>query len=63
MNDEKAALPARLSAAQYLLDRGWGKAPQSLEITGEVKHNVIRAPAIAASTQDWSETHSPQQLN
>ena len=60
MNDERAHHSARISAAQYLLDRGWGKAPQSLEITGEVKHNVIRAPAMAASTEDWSNTHAPQ---
>ena len=61
MNNDRAPLQCRISAAQYILDRGWGKAPQSLEITGDVKHSVIRAPAIAASTQEWTETHAPQQ--
>ena len=33
----------------------------SVEISGEITTSkVIRAPAMAATTQDWSETHSPQ---
>lgn len=33
MNETKAPSAARVAAAQALLDRGWGKAPQSMEIT------------------------------
>lgn len=59
MNNERAHSSVRISAAQYLLDRGWGKAPQSLEIIGEITNKVIRAPAMAVTAQAWSETHSP----
>jgi len=51
---------ASVTAAVALLDRGWGKAHQSIEISGEVVSKVIRAPTMAASTKDWSETHNPQ---
>ena len=33
MNQPKAPAAARVAAAQALLDRGWGKAQQSMEIT------------------------------
>ena len=35
MNEKKAPAAARVSAAQALLDRGWGKAPQPLDGNGE----------------------------
>jgi hypothetical protein len=35
MNEKKAPAAARVSAAQALLDRGWGKAPQPLDGDGE----------------------------
>ena len=31
MRNTKAAAPARIAAANAILDRGWGKAPQALE--------------------------------
>lgn len=34
MADAGAPPSARVQAAQALLDRGWGRAPQSLEVTG-----------------------------
>jgi hypothetical protein len=40
MNDEAMAA-ARVAAATVLLDRGWGKAAQSLDVT--VKHTFIDA--------------------
>ena len=61
MNEPGAPHSARVAAAQALLDRGWGKAPQSLEITGEVKHSVIRAPAIAETSTAWAAEHVPEQ--
>ena len=34
---------------------------QSLQHSGEITTNkVIRAPAMAETTQDWSEKHNPQ---
>ena len=59
MTEDSAPHAARVAAANCLLDRGWGKAMQSVEISGEVISKVIRAPAMAATTQDWSETHNP----
>lgn len=32
MNEERAPAAARVSAAQALLDRGWGKAPQTMDL-------------------------------
>ena len=48
-----------MQAINAIADRLDGKPAQAVEITGDVKHSVIRAPAIAASTQEWTEIHSP----
>ena len=32
---------ARVAAAQALLDRGWGKPPQSVEIGGEASLRIV----------------------
>ena len=37
MEDPKAASSARVGAASAVLDRGWGRAPQSFEINQESK--------------------------
>lgn len=34
MNDRKAPAAARASAANSVIDRGWGKPAQSMELTG-----------------------------
>ena len=44
-----------------LLDRGWGKPAQTIEVSGEITNKVIRAPAIASSIESWSDEHVPQQ--
>lgn len=62
MNDEKAPVPARVNAAGYLLDRGWGKAHQSIEISGEVTNKVIRAPAVAGTMAEWA-ANAPNQVH
>lgn len=36
MNQKKAPPAARVAAANSILDRGWGKAPQALEHSGAV---------------------------
>ncbi len=36
MSDPKASAPARVSAASELLDRGFGRAPQSLNVSATV---------------------------
>jgi hypothetical protein len=49
MTDKEAPAPARVTAAQVLLDRGWGKATQPvssdednpLKIIHEVRHTII----------------------
>jgi hypothetical protein len=41
MNQEKAPAAARVAAAQALLDRGWGKAPQTMELTGDPEHPLV----------------------
>lgn len=34
---------ARLAAAQYIIDRGWGKAKESVELSGSVAHTLSDA--------------------
>jgi hypothetical protein len=48
MRDESKSAQARLMAASLLLDRGYGKAPQALNISGasvlQVITGIVRAP-------------------
>ena len=46
LSDKKSPPSARVAAASALLDRGWGKAVQGLEISGGVTVDIIkdRAP-------------------
>ena len=52
MVEPKAPAAARIMAANALLDRGWGKAAQFVDVQGEirqlveVKLNVVQAPAV-----------------
>jgi hypothetical protein len=52
MTDPKGAAAARVSAANALLDRGYGKPPQ--HVTGEVATSyVARLPEPAKSAEEW----------
>ena len=51
---------ASVKAAQILLDRGYGKAEQHVEHSGEVIKYVIRTPNVAITTQEWQNQHAPQ---
>src|SRR5262245_34426232 len=63
MNNTKASDAARVSAANALLDRGYGKPPQ--HITGESGPSyVVRLPEVANSVEEWeasvkAELHPP----
>jgi len=61
MRDKAAPPAARASASIYLLNRGWGMPVQSLEVSGDIKQTVMRAPAVAATSAAWAETHVPEQ--
>jgi hypothetical protein len=53
MDNPKAAPAARVSAANSLLDRGYGKPPQ--HITGEVAASyVARLPEPAKTVEEWT---------
>ena len=60
MRDPVVNAAARASCAQYLIDRGWGKAIQAVEVT-TVKQSVIRAPQTSPSPSQWEQTHVPEQ--
>lgn len=45
MLDKKANATSRATAAQALLDRGWGKPPQQLEHTGKLSLEQLIAGA------------------
>ena len=52
MSNPKAAPAARVSAANSLLDRGYGKPPQ--HITGEGGPSyVVRLPEPSATVEEW----------
>ena len=49
MDDEKAPQAARVTAAQALLDRGWGKAPIQIDLNVRAKFDdFLRDVGIAA---------------
>lgn len=53
-----------LSAAQEVLNRAWGKAPASLEVSGEIRQpTVIRAPEVETSTEAWMAKYAPPVAN
>jgi Family of unknown function (DUF5681) len=55
MDNPKAAPAARVSAANALLDRGYGKPPQ--HITGEVAASyVARLPTPAVNVTEWTKS-------
>lgn len=41
MSDQKAHNAARVAAAKEILDRGYGRAPQSVTVKGEVEQRII----------------------
>jgi hypothetical protein len=66
MTNPKSAPAARVSAANSLLDRGYGKPPQ--HITGEGGPSyVIRAPEPCKTAEEWvarlGDPSSPTQSN
>jgi len=61
MNMADAPPAARVSAAQALLDRGWGKAEQKIEAE-HVHRYVARLPEKAAETEAWQQQHAPTPL-
>jgi Family of unknown function (DUF5681) len=55
MGNPKAAPAARVSAANALLDRGYGKPPQ--HVTGEVAASyVARLPMPCKNVTEWTKT-------
>jgi hypothetical protein len=47
---------ASVSAAQALLDRGYGKAVQAVQASGEIEHRyVARVPQVCQTIEEWQE--------
>ena len=71
MTAEKAPWAARISAACAILDRGWGRAPQQIEIRRRVDPEslsdadlaAIIAEGIEASTGSCDVTSAPGDKN
>lgn len=55
MNDEKVSIAVRVTAAQVLLDRGWGKAPIQIDLNVRAKFDDflrdMGAAAVDASNR------------
>jgi hypothetical protein len=50
MNNPKERTRDRLHAAELLLSRGWGKALQRLELTGQIEEHGYRVNLLAVAT-------------
>lgn len=50
---------ASVSAANTLIERGHGKARQTVETTLRDERMVVEAPAPAKTTDDWVSQHGP----
>ena len=60
MGDGKQPAAARVSAANSLLDRGYGKPAQQIEAkVEEVKSFVVEAPAVQ-TIDEWVQEYSPK---
>jgi Family of unknown function (DUF5681) len=55
MTNQKAAPAARVSAANALLDRGYGKPPQHITGEGGPRY-VVRLPEPCKTAEEWVQT-------
>ena len=68
MQQPKAPPAARVMAANALLDRGWGKAAQFVDVQGEIKQlvavqlNVVRSDSIAHNPSAAISEQKPQAI-
>ena len=68
MRQPKAPPAARVMAANALLDRGWGKAAQFVDVQGEIKQlvavqlNVVRSDSIAHNPSAAISEQKPQAI-
>jgi hypothetical protein len=62
--DPQAPPAPRVAAATVLLDRGWGRAVQTTDITsnGDTVRYVIMAVPEAENTEDWLQQYAPPKL-
>jgi hypothetical protein len=58
MKDPSCAPAARVSAANALLDRGYGKAPQ--HVTGENVSYFALLPQLCESEEEWAARFTPK---
>lgn len=49
---------AKVSAANSLLDRGWGKAEQRIESDTTIRY-VADVPAVSETVEQWQQQHAP----
>ncbi len=50
---------ARVAAAKELLDRGYGRATQTIDTTIRDERLVARMPAPAKDADEWAGQHGP----
>jgi len=53
---------ASVAATVAILDRGWGKAVQAVEVSGEIASKVIRSPSVSETAKDWAADHVPDHM-
>ena len=63
VDDEKAPMAARVTAAQALLDRGWGKAPIQIDLNVRAKFDDFLREVGAAATYEHEHPDSDAVLD
>jgi hypothetical protein len=59
VEDENAPPAARVTAANSLLDRGYGKPEAKIDASIS-RHAVIRSPEPCASAEEWQAKYCPR---
>lgn len=63
MVEPKAPAAARIMAANSLLDRGWGKAAQLVDVQGDVKHLVeLQLRVVPARNTDATQLENTNDI-
>jgi len=58
MNQPKAPAASRVAAAQAILDRGWGKPKESIEVDAQRRY-VARIPEPCETVEEWVRKYAP----
>lgn len=62
VKDREAPMAARVSAANSILDRAYGKAPQDVTVKGQIEQHIIQLIQGLDAQQDQPESSDNQTI-